>query len=167
MHKFRLFSTYKNVPVYKFMICVFWLTGMLLAFFFAFQLDFIHISWMRSVLNNRVSIIGLMLIQTFPLILTLLFSRYIRFWVLLIAFIKAFIYSCTYSLIIRICFDFGWPFMSTIFISDMITAAVTFHIWLQFADRKKPNLLTAFTVICTCCLADCYVISPVLGMLYF
>ncbi len=159
-----------NSAFCKFMLVIAWGIGLLAGIYIAYNAPATTLSMMRMCYFPRVSIIGFVLILTFPLILSVIAIRlHIPFMCYFIALLKAFCFSYSTGCIIILYGSAGWLVRWLLIFSDSCTVVVLFWFWFRYVsgDRevgKRDVVICILLTILICC-ADYYIVSPFVEIL--
>ena len=155
----------------RFLIILFWLIGLLSSLYFTLETTAFSSALMRSVTEDRLSIIGLFLMLTFPFLISAVLLRFTRpLWILPVVFFKAFIYSCCLYGLTFAYGDAGWLVRWLLLFSDSCVVVLLLWFWLRNASG---DLVTYKSDLLLCCFlsvliigVDYYIVSPISVILY-
>lgn len=151
-------------------LAVCWTLGICLGAYFA-ALSFDNVSFlMRTVVSNRVSISGMLLAAFFPLTLTAIFILFsLRFFLLLLAFCKAFSFSFCACCILYVYGSSGWLIQQLLLFSDLFLILILLWLWIRLLssnDSIKKDLLICSFLSLFVGSVDCFIVSPFLVTLF-
>jgi hypothetical protein len=120
---------------------------------------------MYSPLNNALTLTGLLLTQTFPLIISCIIYRSEKLFLILpVVFLKAFSFLyCTLGVVIAYA-DAGWMMRYLILFSDSCVVVLLLWFWIRnFTGREVcffRDFLICLSTVIVICLVDYFVIYP-------
>lgn len=152
-------------------LAFFWLAGISFGLYAA-NLASVHISsLMLTLVDQRVSIVGMLIIFIFPLLLSAVLIHFSAHRLLfLFAFLKAFCYSFSSCCIFLSFGSAGWLIQSLLMFSDTVLAIVLLWFWFRFFSAKTVELgrdagICCIITACVVCI-DYFMVSPFLASLF-
>ena len=133
--------------LHKLVFAFFWILGIVLGFCYASAATDFTSSLMLSVVDGRLSIIGLLLVLIFPLFISFVIFRFSKPLLLLpILFFKAFSFGCCIFSIAFTFGDAGWLVRWILAFSDSCAVVVLVWFCLKNAAGNKETLKTDFMI---------------------
>lgn len=157
--------------VRRLFLAVFWVFGLLIGLYISFRTPILFFSLMRTYAYERVSILGLVLIVSFPLILSAIAVRFSTPLLFLpVAFLKAFCFSYCSNGIVLAFGSAGWLVRWLFVFSDSCAVIVLFWFWIRniAGDRglfTRDFFIGVLSIILFCCI-DYFVVSPFTAILF-
>ena len=126
----------------------------------------------HSLVVRRASFVGMLISVFLPLLLTILFSYFsLLIFLLILSFVKAFVFSFTTCCIFYTFGSSSWLLQILLLSSDSIAVILLFWLWIDVLMRRKTTLsilFTFFAIIGVVCAVDYFAISPFLiSLLHF
>lgn len=144
-----------------------WLSGILFGFFSSRLVSVYLSSLMCSLVCQRVSIVGMLIIFTFPLLLSVVLMHFsARFLLYIFVVFKAFCFSFTFSCIFLSFGSAGWLICFLAMFSNSVLAITLLWFWLRFflvrsvMVRRDAEICCA-VIACTVCV-DYFFVAPFL-----
>lgn len=172
MYRFTSTVTYadRRFLLRRFLLILIWFLGFFAGIWIAAQTSTTTSSLMRSVVNDRSSIVGLLTVLTVPfLVSAVLFKLSLPLLGLFIVFIKSLLFSCcSYGLVLAFG-DAGWLVRWLLLFSDSSVIVLLLWFWIRNIAGQGSNFKTdllfciLITVLIGC--VDYYIISPFVAVL--
>ncbi len=166
-----LSSACKNHRLFNILLALIWILGIILGFYFAFQATVSVSHLMLSVIDSRLSIVGLLFVLIFPLLFVFVVLRLSRpLLVLPVIFTKAFFFSCCVFSVAFASGDAGWLVRWLFIFSDSCSVIVL--LWFSFRNmaENREGLRTDFLISLIISAAigciDYFLVSPFAMMLF-
>ena len=169
MNNFRMYG-YKQLAA-KFLLVLCWIFGLFAGYFFIIGHGDSISSLMHTAVNQRVTIVGLVLTLFFPLIISAMAVHLRSPLVLLVlVFLKAFCFSGCYFAVGIAFKGAGWLVRWLLLFSDSCMVVMLLWLWLEIIAGEvhtfKHSLITCvISAIIVGCI-DYFVISPFLVTLF-
>lgn len=149
-----------------FVLAIIWSLGILFGLYTAYFTSASVLVLLRSSLYSPLSLIGLIMSQTIPLVLTCIACRISKYFLVLpLAFFKAFAFTfCLFS--IEVAFgDAGWLTRLLIMYSDICIMPFYLWFWLRRLKYRAENfyidfLICIIAVMIICCI-HCFAIRSI------
>lgn len=162
--------TDRRILLRRFLLILFWFLGVFIGIWIAQQTITVTSSLVRSVVDSRSSIVGLLTVLTVPfLISAILFKLSLPTLGFCIVFIKSLLFSyCSCSLVLAFG-EAGWLMRWLLLFSDSCTVVLLLWLWIRNitgqGKKIKSDLLFCclITVLIGC--VDYYILSPFAAML--
>lgn len=155
----------------RLLVIIFWLTGLLAGLYFTSSTTAYSTSLMRSVCQDRLSIVGLFLVLTFPLLISAVLLRFFKpVWILPLVISKAFTYSFCLNAIMLAFGDAGWLTRWLLLFSDSCIVVLLLWFWLRNSSGTsidcKSDLVLCSILSALIIAVDYYIVSPFCVILY-
>ena len=173
MYRFERVSLYigNRFSVHKLLLVSVWILGLFLGCYFASRIPADTVSLMRSVTDDRLSIVAIILVLILPLFMSAILLR-ITMPVLIfpLVLIKAFCFSfCSYGLVIAFA-DAGWLVRWLLVFSDSCIVVLLLWFWFRniAGDRRtlKADLAVCSIASALIVFFDYLIVSPFTQMLF-
>lgn len=144
-----------------------WSLGLFAGVFFGIQAGPSVLSLMRAASVSRVSIVGLLICNVLPFLISAFAVSLQRSLLLpVIAFLKAFSFGFCAMAIVRAFGTAGWLVGGLLLFSDCLSLPALCWFWLRQADGRcvqlKKDLITGLLVTAIAGILDCCLIAPFL-----
>ena len=173
MFNYHRYSISSRNPflICKIAISAAWVFGLICGVFFALHTSDITVSLMRSVLYDRLSIVGLLVALVFPFVLSAILLRYLSTLAIVpLVFLKAYLFSWCACGVYFAFGDAGWLVRWFLIFSDSLIVVLLLWYWLSHASGRRDAMKSElFLCITTALLVGCFdycVISPISSMLF-
>lgn len=169
MHAYKHIISRHSRAVSLLLLASFWTTGLLIGYTVAAKTSISLL--MRAFTLERVSIVGLVLVTILPLILSAAAYRLsVPYFILPIAFIKAFLFSFCACALALVYTDAGWLARWLYIFSDSLMVIFLLWFWVRNIPNVKGSVQKDF-VICLIAASllisiDYFIVSPFSVMLF-
>lgn len=155
----------RQISLYRLLVCVVWLTGVLIGCYLSCQVPYESLLMMRMLDVEHVSIVGILLVQLFPLFISALLLRFFSYyWILPVVWIEAILYGCCGDILSLAFGDAAWLACGLILFSSILSAPIYLWYWLHVPACRKGSggrvLYSAAAVLALVGMIDYFAVSP-------
>lgn len=161
------FASYHKPKFYTFFLAIFWILGFCLGICLSLSASENIFSLMPILLTGNVSIVGMLIVFTFPFIIAVVLTHLsLRNFLYLLGFVKSFCFSFASSCIFLSFRSAGWLMCALIMFSDLILSVLFFWFLLRCITGNSNMYIidTAFCTVITAAVVcvNYYLITPFL-----